>query len=74
MLYPYIIRITCVFHDRAEYIAILIGVYLTIWTINISPLTVLYKALSNIIGGKGAISNINHNIIIINNYFCIELC
>ena len=74
MLYPYIIRITCVFEDRAENIAILKGVYFTVWTINVSPLTVLYKALSNIIGGKGAISNINHNIIIINYYFSIELC
>ena len=29
----------------AENIAILKGVYLTIWTINICPLTILYKAL-----------------------------
>ena len=33
----------------------------TIWTINICLLTIFYKALLNIIGGKGAISNINYH-------------
>ena len=35
-------------------------VHLTIWTINIYPLTILCKALLNIIGEKGAMSNINY--------------
>ena len=49
-------------------ILLLKGVYLTIWIINICPLTYLYKAFLNIIGGKGAMSNIKYqiwNIIII---------
>ena len=36
------------------------GVYLTMWTINILPLTTLYETLLNIIGGKGAVPNINY--------------
>ena len=36
------------------------GVYFTIWTIDICPLTILHKALLNIIGGKGGISNIKY--------------
>ena len=35
-------------------------VYLIIWTINICPLTIIYEVLLNIIGGKGALSNINY--------------
>ena len=35
---------------------LLFQVYLTIWTINICPLTFFHKALLNIIGGRGAIS------------------
>ena len=46
--------------DTADNIAMSKGVYLTIWTINICTLTILYKALLKIIGGKGAISNINY--------------
>ena len=33
---------------------------LNISIIKISPLTIIYRALLNIIGGKGAISNINY--------------
>ena len=40
--------------DRAENIAIS-KVYLTVWTINMCPLTILYKVLLNIAVGKGAI-------------------
>ena len=43
------------------------GVYLTTWTINNRPLT-FFKALLNIIGGKGAISNINYY-----HYYCYYL-
>ena len=32
------------------------GVYLSMWTINISPLMFLYKALLNIISGMGAVA------------------
>ena len=41
------------------------SVYLTVYTINIYPLTTLRNALLNIIGGKGALSNINYIIIFI---------
>ena len=34
---------------------------LAIWIIHICPLITLHKALLNIIGGKGAISNINYH-------------
>ena len=46
--------------DKAKNIVISEGVYLTIWTINICPLTIRYNALLNIIGGKGAIANIKY--------------
>ena len=38
----------------AESVAILKGVYLTIWTINLWPPTILYRGHLDIIGGKGA--------------------
>ena len=44
----------------AENIAISKGVYFTIGTIHICPLTILYTWLLNIIGVKGAISNANY--------------
>ena len=47
-------------NSMSIYFAVLKGVHLAIWTVNICPLTILYKALLNIIGGKGAISNINY--------------
>ena len=51
---------------KAQLETLLFRVYLTIWTINICPLTILCKGLLNIIiGGKGAISNINYYRIII---------
>ena len=46
--------------DTAENIAISKQVHLTIWTIRICPLTILYEALLKIIGGKGVISNIDY--------------
>ena len=52
--------------DRALNQANTVHVYFTIWTINICLLT-FFKALLNIIGGKGAISNINYYHLYINN-------
>ena len=40
---------------------ILKGIYLTVKTIHICPLTSLYKALLYIKGGKGTVSNINYS-------------
>ena len=47
--------------ETVENIAISKGVKLTVWTINICPMTILYKAFENIMGGKGAILNINYH-------------
>ena len=51
--------------DTAESIAISKGVYMTIWTINIRPLTMLYNALMNIISGKDTVSYTNYQLSII---------
>ena len=52
--------------ETAENIATCIskGVYLTIWTINNCPLT-FFKALLNIIGGKGAISILVYQLLVL---------
>ena len=50
--------------DTIERNAFLKVVYLTIWTINICPLSLLYEALLNITGGK-ALYEISITIIVI---------
>ena len=62
-----------IIQDAAENIAVLEGVYLTIWTLNICPLTIL-KSAFEYIGGKGAISNISIIIIIIIMSCFVRLC